>query len=245
MIRAVIFDLDGTLAETELLKAQAYALVAQSLLGLPQPDARAVDIYKRLVGSSDETVARTMVQALKLGAVTRNPTAGHEPWQELHRLRTAAYQTKVGTPDAIRSQAYKHNIAVLHEQRQAGRLTAVATSSYQSEAERVLGALGLLGELDLVLGRDRILRPKPDPEIYMVAMSRLGVQPHEALIVEDSPVGVAAATASGAPWVCVANDFTRSALKARRYIDQMWVIYEPAKVRQVVARRIRAAESGA
>jgi beta-phosphoglucomutase-like phosphatase (HAD superfamily) len=123
-------------------------------------------------------------------------------------------------------------------------MTAVATSSYQAEAERVLSALGILGELDLVIGRDHISKPKPHPEIYTVTMSKLGVQPHQALIVEDSPVGVAAAAASGAAWVCVANDFTRSALKARRDIDRRWVVYGPARVRQVVATRIKSAESG-
>ena len=52
MIKAVIFDLDGTLVQTEKMKAQAYAKAVQKLLKLAQPDPRAVEAYRETVGAA-------------------------------------------------------------------------------------------------------------------------------------------------------------------------------------------------
>ncbi|MSQ08164.1 MAG: HAD family phosphatase [Dehalococcoidia bacterium] len=243
MIKAFIFDLDGTLVETEEMKAKAYALVSQRLLGLPAPDARAISLYKILVGSTDEAVSLRMLAELDLeDAVKRaSPSLPGESgtWQALHRLRMDVYRARVGTPEAIRANRYEHNLTVLRAQKAAGRKVAVATSSYTDEARRVLAALGVLDLLDLVIGRDMAKHAKPDPEIYLLTMKELRVQPEESVIIEDSPVGLAAAVASGARWVCVATEFSRDALRARRDIDQNWVVYEPARVGDAVARRLK------
>jgi HAD superfamily hydrolase (TIGR01509 family) len=240
VIRAVIFDLDGTLVETELLKARAYAAVSQELLRLPSPDERAISTYRRLVGNTDATVAKAMAVELGLEAplMTAALPGEGEPWQALHRLRQEVYVTRVGTAAALRENAYAHNIEVLRDQRRQGRKVAVATSSYEAEASRVLEALGLLHELDLLVTRDKVSRPKPDPEVYATTMGGLGVAPEEALIVEDSPVGLAAAVASGARWVAVANEFTGEPLRAMAGIDQRWVAYEARDVQRVVAARL-------
>ncbi len=55
----------------------------------------------------------------------------------------------------------------------------------------------LTRHLDLMLSNEDVSRAKPDPEIYRTAMERLGVSPHEALIVEDNEHGIMAARASG------------------------------------------------
>lgn len=242
MIKAFIFDLDGTLVETEQLKARAYALVSQQLLALPAPDGRAVSLYKRLVGGTDESVSRAMIDGLGLEVPLRraSPLLPGETglWQSLHRLRMDVYRARVGTPEAIRANRYEHNLSVLRAQKAAGRKLAVATSSYTDEARRVLGALGVLNLLDLVIGRERVTNAKPDPEIYLFTMKALGVRPEESVIIEDSPLGLAAAVASGARWVCVATEFSREALRALKEIDQNWVVYEAEKVGATVSRRL-------
>ncbi len=50
LIRAIMFDLDGTLVQSEKLKAQSYAIAAQRILGLPEPDPRAIEAYREIVG---------------------------------------------------------------------------------------------------------------------------------------------------------------------------------------------------
>ncbi len=238
LISALIFDLDGTLVETEELKAQAYALVSQELLGLPSPDWRAVALYQRLVGGTDELVAKAMVEELGLDGPLARRAPGAEPWRALHDLRMATYRRRVGTPRAIRGRAYNHTLSVLKAHHEAGLRVAVATSSFRDEGRRVLRALGVLGMLNAVVGRDQVSRPKPDPEGYLLAMRLLGVAPEAALIFEDSQTGLAAAVASGARWVCVATDLSREGLKSRADIDQRWVVYDPAQLNEVVRQRM-------
>jgi HAD superfamily hydrolase (TIGR01509 family) len=247
MIRAFIFDLDGTLVETEQLKAKAYALVSQQLLGLPGPDERAISLYRGLVGGTDETVSKAMIAGLGLEAALQKVCGALSGetglWRVLHTLRMDTYRSTVGTQEAIRAAAYGHTLAVVREQKAAGRKAAVATSSYTDEARRVLHSLGVLGLLDAVIGREQVTRAKPDPEIYLFTMKMLGVQPGHTLIVEDSPAGLQAAAASGAHWVCVANEFSKDSLRMQSDLDQRWIVYEPNRVREVVLRRIAASET--
>ncbi|MEE8362694.1 MAG: HAD family phosphatase [Dehalococcoidia bacterium] len=240
MIRAFIFDLDGTLVETEMLKARAYAALAQRLLGLDAPDGRAIKLYGRLVGSTDEVFARAMVEELGL-APALLCTGGEEPWEALHRLRMELYRREFGTGEALRAAAYEHSLALLREQRAAGRLAAVATSSFTPEAKRVLALLGVAGRLDAVVGREQVSRSKPDPEIYLTTAERLGIRPGEAVVVEDSVVGLAAGVAAGMPCIAVASAFSGDSLREQTVLAQEWVVYDPVRLPAVAARRIAAA----
>ena len=229
MIKAFIFDLDGTLVETEELKARAYAATLQNLLHLEAPDQRAIALYERGVGSTDEMICRSMIRELELeDALESLPT--EEPWQALHRVRMGIYRDRFGTPDAIRGAAYSHALDLLTEQKRAGRLVAVATSSFTDEAVRVLEALGVADVLAEIVGRDQVEKSKPDPEIYVTTMGRLGVAPGEVVIVEDSLIGAQAARASGARWICVATRFSASALRRQPGLDQSCIVYDPAEL---------------
>jgi beta-phosphoglucomutase-like phosphatase (HAD superfamily) len=96
--------------------------------------------------------------------------------------------------------------------------------------------------LDDIVGRDLITKPKPDPEIYLHTMNRLGVAPNEVLIIEDSPIGTQAAMASGAAWICVSTAFSRQAVEAASWIDRQWTVHDPAKLNETVTRRIEMIE---
>ena len=62
----------------------------------------------------------------------------------------------------------------------------------------MLKSAHLFDHFDLIIGNDEIRNPKPHPEIYLTAFERLEVAPHECIIVEDAPHGIASARASGA-----------------------------------------------
>ncbi len=66
MIRAIMFDLDGVVVQSEKLKAQAYAMAVQRLRGLPQPDPRAIEAYRTVVGASREVAAQFVIDQLDL-----------------------------------------------------------------------------------------------------------------------------------------------------------------------------------
>ena len=66
MIQAIVFDLDGTLVQSEKLKAEAYAIAVQRLRGLPEPDPQAIEAYQSVVGASREVAAQFVMDQLAL-----------------------------------------------------------------------------------------------------------------------------------------------------------------------------------
>ena len=85
---------------------------------------------------------------------------------------------------------------MVRDQRAAGRIVAVATSSFTEEARRVLNAIGVLDLLQVVVGRDQVSHPKPHPEIYLKTAEALNVTPSECIVIEDSPLSARSALAA-------------------------------------------------
>ncbi len=244
-IRAVIFDLDGTLADTESQKARAYVDVITGLQGADKPDPRIMPLYERVVGTTDEAMARAAVDELDLAAsLERHITAlgVDEPWEALHRLRVERYLASHGASDELARHAFGHNVDLLRQQHAAGRAIAVATSSPQREAERVVHALGVRDLVEHVVGRDRVSKTKPDPEIYLFTAELLAAPPAGILVVEDTPLGVQAALAAGMACIAVANSLTGDSLRRQNILEQPWIAYRPDEVSEVAARRIAATE---
>ncbi|MGH3087167.1 MAG: HAD family hydrolase, partial [Rubrobacteraceae bacterium] len=205
MISAVLFDLDGTLVETEELKALSHARAAAEL----RPDVSEADVFSAyaddLVGRSRQEVATTLVRRFGLEEAARKRMAelGEEPWRVLVRIRHGIYEALLRDTDLLLKQRYPHNIELLREMRREGYPTACATMSYRHQVERVLSVLGLEDAFDAIASADEIERGKPDPEINFLVAEKLGVSPEEFLVIEDSPAGVAAALAAGMAVVAV------------------------------------------
>ena len=87
-------------------------------------------------------------------------------------------------------------IELLSEVRAAGLPHALVTSSEPEIVDAVLSRLGA-GAFPVVVCAADVARAKPDPEIYLLAAAKLGVDPHDCIALEDSPNGVAAAEAAG------------------------------------------------
>lgn len=85
---------------------------------------------------------------------------------------------------------------------------AVATSSRLAYAERLLKAHRLYDRFRFVLGGEDVRRGKPDPEIYEKAAERFGVEPGALAVLEDSPAGLAAARAAGAYAIGVPHEYS-------------------------------------
>src|SRR5438270_5631994 len=152
MIRAVIFDLDGTLVETEELKALSYARAAVEL----RPELSEEDIveaFKDVVGLSRQEAATALLQRFKLEVAAHARMAEFgvsEPWQAYVEVRQRIYDAMLEDPDLLRKQQWPHNIALLHEFRRMGCQIALATMSYRQQVQRVLAVLGLRDAFDFV-----------------------------------------------------------------------------------------------
>lgn len=237
MILAVIFDLDGTLVETEELKALSYARAAVEL----RPELReadVVDAFQDFVGLSRQEVAKGVMQrfGLEAAARTRMPEFGvSTPWQTFVQVRQRVYEAMLDDPELLRSQRYPHNIAYLQEVRRSGVRIALATMSYCDQVQRVLKALGLSNAFDFIASRDDVEHGKPDPEIYFLLARELEVQPEDCLVIEDSPAGVKAALAAGMNVVAVSTPLTRQRLYESGLLPPQHIVDNPEQLPTVVA----------
>ncbi|MBO0778369.1 MAG: HAD family phosphatase [Ktedonobacteraceae bacterium] len=238
----MIFDLDGTLVETEELKALSYARAAVEL----RPELREAEVveafveaFKEVVGLSRQEVAKGLLQrfGLEAAACARMAEFGvSSPWQAYVQVRQRLYEAMLADPAMLRRQQYPHNIALLHESRQQGWLVALASMSYCQQVRRVLEVLGLTDAFDFVASRDDVENGKPDPEIYFLVARELGVPPANCLVIEDSPAGVKAALAADMNVAAVSTPFTRQHLHESGLLPPQHIVDDPGKLPNVIAR---------
>ncbi len=99
--------------------------------------------------------------------------------------------------------------ALIAEAQRRGLPVAVASSSLREWVNLKLSVIGLTDAFPVRLGGDDIENGKPAPDIYIKAARLIGLEASECIAIEDSPIGLAAASASGAYTVCTLTDSTR------------------------------------
>jgi len=186
-VRAVLFDLDGTLADTERLQWQAYSRVL-ARFGI----AVDLDTYRRrfvAVAGGAEWACEAF--RLPIDAAT------------LRAEKAVAYRRLLEGSVAAMPGAR----AALTRLRPRWRL-GVATNSVRDEAWIVLERIGLHDLLDTVVAREDYAAAKPAPDAWLAAAQRLRVAPAECVVVEDTPRGLAAGLAAGMRVIAVPSDLT-------------------------------------
>ncbi len=247
MIRAVIFDLDGTLVQTERLKALSYARAVAELRPGAFTEQDVLEAFRDVVGRSRDEVAGALMArfALHEAAKARAPDFGvGTPWQVLIQLRLRYYEAMLADPEVLRRSQWPHNVALLHAIRQSGCKIGLASMSYRDQVRRVLQVLALEDAFDFIATRDDVEHGKPDPEIYLLVARQLNVPPRDCLVIEDSPVGVRAAISAGMDVIAVTTPFTRQLFKEGDPLDRRWVVDDPDTLPDVVQQRI-ATHAGA
>ena len=113
-----------------------------------------------------------------------------------------------------------------------GLQQCLATNKSAPEAEKILIHLGIDGFFDLIVGYDDVSSPKPSPEMILLALDAMGVEPNEAILIEDSPTGLAAGKGAGVFTVAVATGFYDAGVLADSKPD--YIIDEITSLREIV-----------
>lgn len=182
--QAVIFDMDGTLLDTEAVFRTIVFEVCDEL-GYEMTD----DVHLSMVGGSHERTNQLLVEAY--GVAFPYTLFDQRCRVIMHERSHAGVPLKAGARELV------------SDLKARGIPTAVATSSRNPHATHHLGAAGLLDLFQTIVTRDDVLNPKPHPEPYLTAAHRLGVAPEHCLALEDSHTGVRAAHAAGMQTVMV------------------------------------------
>ncbi len=186
-ILAVAFDLDGLIFDTEAL----FFRVAGEMMA-----ARGKDFTPAMMAVMIGRQAAVAYPALK--ALAGLEDSAEELLAEARHRFFAEMDSAVHPTPGL--------FALLSHLGERGLPLAVATSSRRTYAERLLRNHNLWDRFTFLLGAEDIARSKPDPEIYLTAASRFGVDPGSVLVLEDSPAGVAAGVAAGAQVVAIPHE---------------------------------------
>lgn len=174
MFDACLFDLDGTLIDTESL-AISSNLEVFAALGHPV----SLDFLHQLIGKDSVAAGALIAKAY--------PTLDIE---ELDRALYQSFYSRIGAGLPLKPGASELLAQITMPK-------AIVTSTGREGAHRKLEVAGIAGFFADVITRDDVTRAKPDPEPYLLAARRLGVTPARCLVFEDSDIGAEAAHRAG------------------------------------------------
>lgn len=127
--------------------------------------------------------------------------------EQMHRRKTDIFVEMIQNNELpLRPGVHR----LMKEINEAGLVLGICTTSNERAAATITGGLLKGIRFDFVLAGDVVKNKKPDPEIYLLALAIAGVQPDECLVVEDSHIGVSAAKAAGMKVIATVNGYTRA-----------------------------------
>lgn len=197
MVKAVIFDLDGLLVDTEII---SYRILEEILAGFGYRFT--LEEYTRgFSGKPETTNSAHLVEAYQL------------PWTPEEALeRILRREEELHTQGVELKPGAKELLAYLQE---TGRGIAMASSSTRDRALNLLDQHGVTGYFQQFVFAGEVERGKPAPDVFLKACEKLGEAPEDCLVLEDSEAGIQAAHAARIPVICVPDLKTPE----RRFLD--------------------------
>ena len=180
MIGAVLFDMDGTIFDTEVIYRRCWFRATRDV-GFDED----MDLFLHRVSALNLTDMAALVRRLYSSTVPFEVL--WERWLECvdEELAGGVLPLKAGAPE------------ILFAIKEKGIKIALVTSSGHKTVERYLQMSRLESVFDIIMTGDQVKNGKPHPEIFLTAAERLGVSPKHCMVVEDSPNGIRAGHAAG------------------------------------------------
>jgi len=185
MIKAVLFDMDGTVFDTERIYREAWFYAAEAV-GFGDME----ELLARIFGTSEKDIGTYVYKTY--GEVF--------PYERMLAIRADRIKSKVeenGIP-------LKPGVPEVFDQlREKGIVSALATSAPKFRVDDFLAKSGLKEQFLAIITGERVTRSKPAPDIFLLAARELGLRPEECMVVEDSHNGAKAGYVAGMPVVLV------------------------------------------
>lgn len=178
-VRAVLWDMDGVLVDSADYHYEAWRLAMQRE-GRPLTQAD----FKRTFGQRNDTVLRDML----------DPNISDADIQRIADFKESTYRALVRDRGISPLPGVLHWLNALQN---AGWKQAVASAAPRANVDTIVEVMGIAHFFDALTSAEDVTRGKPDPQVYLVAASRVGATPSRAIVIEDAPAGVEGAKRAG------------------------------------------------
>jgi len=200
MIKAVLFDLDGVLADTETTRLESLKHIAAKKGHLSKFNDLTV---RDCIGLTTEVFFLNVV--------------GLSDKVEINEIKQERYRKWRQHPEKY-ILPIKGTTELIQALKERGIKIAVVTNAYREQADLALATLGLTKYLDVIISIDDLSVPKPDPESYLKALEKLGLPSEECIAVEDTTHGMSSAIGAGLKVIAITTHYSREELKNADYI---------------------------
>lgn len=178
-IKAVIFDMDGVLIDTERISFNAFKEVLKKY-NYEMSEA----FYLTMIGRNIKSIKELMLK--EYGA--------NFPFEEIYEKKVKIAIDTIDRDGVIVKPGVHELVDYLKDN---SFKIAVATSTRKERAHYLLGQVGIKDKVDYIICGDQVENSKPDPEIFLKAAKGLAVEPKNCMVIEDSDAGILAAWRAG------------------------------------------------
>lgn len=239
IIKAVFFDLDGTLIQTEVLKAESYATAITELTRGTVEKKQVLDIFNQFVGLSRADVVQGLTTTYFKELGSRLSENSIETIGEiLIERRLKIYREVLENTELLSKHFCSYTLGLFHRLYKEDFTLVLATMSHLPEAKKVTEAIGIYDKFDLILTRDDVKNGKPAPDIYNIAKEHFGLNPEQCLVIEDSPNGIMAAQRAGMSVFAVTNSITRASVHQCNLLDPSFIVDDLTQLERIVCNYI-------
>jgi HAD superfamily hydrolase (TIGR01509 family) len=208
-VSALVFDCDGVLADTERYGHLPAFNQTFREFGLPiQWSEEEYGRKLQIAGGKERMASELTPEFVRANGLPEDPDALAAEVAKWHKRKTQIYTEMVAAGKLPPRPGIRR---IIREAQDAGWTLAVASTSAEPSVRAILEhAAGpdRAARFDLVLAGDVVAHKKPAPDIYRLALDRLGVDPVEVLVIEDSRNGLEAADAAGVRCLVTVNGYT-------------------------------------
>ena len=182
-VRAVVFDMDGTLLNSEILHSRALKQFSS------RGDNSAEKLIGQLTGACEFESYKTLLEHKMIPELT---------YDEFIDFKNTKFSEYLNDKVILKEMIHESLLELIKELKKENYLVALVTASEKSTTKLFFDKLGLNDYFDLILSRGDSEKSKPDPLPYLNCFEKLSVNANESIVFEDSKTGIKAASSAGA-----------------------------------------------